>query len=308
MAHGGGDGMLLRIGGAPISWGVCEIPGWGSWPPYERVLDEVAAAGFEGTELGPWGFLPADPGRLAAELDRRGLAVASGFVPLDLKNPADAPASEARIRQTAALLQRLGAQHILLSDAGDPVRERIAGRPELTRTHGLTADEWPGYLERLERLARLSLEEYGLVPCFHPEAGIYVENPDEIAALMDGTEPSLVRLCLDTGQIAFGGGDPLAITERYHDRLSYIHLKDIDLPRLRGLLAEGRTYVETAKQDVFVEPGRGSLDLPVFLRMIQAMGYSGWVVLEQDRVWRPEIDTLGSAHRSRQYLRRYFGV
>ena len=74
--------MLLRIGGAPISWGVCEIPGWGSWPPYERVLDEVAAAGFEGTELGPWGFLPADPGRLAAELDRRGLAVASGFVPL----------------------------------------------------------------------------------------------------------------------------------------------------------------------------------------------------------------------------------
>jgi inosose dehydratase len=300
--------MILRIGGAPISWGVCEIPGWGPWPPYERVLDEVAAAGFEGTELGPWGFLPADPERLAAELDRRGLAMASGFVPLDLKNPADAPASEARIRQTAALLQRLGAQHILLSDAGDRVRERVAGRPELTRTHGLTADEWPGYLERLQRLARLSLEEYGLVSCFHPEAGIYVENPDEIATLLDRTEPSLVRLCLDTGQIAFGGGDPLAIMERYHGRLSYIHLKDIDLPRLRGLLAEGRTYVETAKQDVFVEPGRGSLDLQAFLRSVQAMGYSGWIVAEQDRVWNPEIDTLGSAGRSRQYICRSFGV
>jgi len=300
--------MMLRIGGAPISWGACEIPGWGSWPPYEQVLDEVAAAGFEGTELGPWGFLPADPGRLLAELDRRGLTVASGFVPLDLKNPADAVVSEARIRQTAALLQRLGAQHILLSDAGDPLREQIAGRPELTRTHGLTADEWPGYLDRLQRLARLSMEEYGLVPCFHPEAGIYVENPDEIANLMDRTAPSLVRLCLDTGQVAFGGGDPLAIVERYRGRLSYIHLKDIDLPRLHGLLADGRTYVETAKEDVFVELGRGSLDLPAFLRMVQATGYSGWIVAEQDRVWRPEIDTLGSAYRSRQYIRRYVGV
>jgi inosose dehydratase len=96
--------------------------------------------------------------------------------------------------------------------------------------------------------------------------------------------------------------------ERYRGRLSYIHLKDIDLPRLRGLLAEGCTYVETAKQDVFVEPGRGSLDLPFFLGMVQAMGYSGWIVAEQDRVWGPEIDTLGSARRSRQYLRRFFGV
>lgn len=174
--------------------------------------------------------------------------------------------------------------------------------------HGLTADEWPGYLERLQRLARICLEEYGLVPCFHPEAGIYIENPDEIAMLMDGTEPSLVRLCLDTGQIAFGGGNPLAILQRYRDRLGFIHLKDLDLPRLRGLLAEDRTYVDTAKQDVFVELGKGSLDLPAFLREVQAGGYSGWIVVEQDRVWGEETDTLGSAHRSRRYLREHLGV
>ncbi len=300
--------MTIRIGGAPISWGVCEIPGWGPWPPYEQVLDEVAAAGYEGTELGPWGFLPTDPGRLAAELDRRGLAMASGFVPLGLKDPGDAPASELRIRETSALLQRLGAQHILLSDAGDAVRDKIAGRPELTRMHGLTAGEWPGYLERLQRLARICLEEYGLVPCFHPEAGIYIENPDEIAMLMDGTEPSLVWLCLDTAQIAFGGGDPLAILQRYRDRLGFIHLKDIDLLRLRRLLAEGRTYVDAAKEDVFVELGRGSLDLPGFLRTVQRTGYSGWIIVEQDRVWGPGTDTLGAARRSRQYVRQHVGV
>ncbi len=92
-------------------------------------------------------------------------------------------------------------QHILLSDTGDPVRGRVTGRPELTQTHGVAEDEWPGYPERLQRFALLSPEEYGLVPCFHPEAGIYIENPDEIATLMEGTEASLVRLCLNTAQV-----------------------------------------------------------------------------------------------------------
>src|SRR3990172_2094650 len=153
--------MTVRIGGAPISWGVCEIPGWGPQLPYGRVLAELAAAGYEGTELGPWGFLPAEPAALRAEVARWNLAVAGAFIPLHLKVPARFDESERAVRETAGRLRELGARDILLADAGDEHRYRIAGRPDLTRDQGLTAVEWPGYIERLHRLCAACLQEYG---------------------------------------------------------------------------------------------------------------------------------------------------
>ncbi|MBI3975546.1 MAG: TIM barrel protein [Armatimonadetes bacterium] len=300
--------MTMRIGNAPISWGVCEIPGWGPRLPYERVLDEIRAAGYEGTELGPWEFLPTDPDALSAALAERGLAMAAAFVGLELRAPEAYQECERRVRETARLLRRLGARHILLADAGDARRYEVAGRPDLTRAHGLTPQEWPGYVQRLERLAQICLSEYGLLPCFHPHGGTYIENADEIRQLLARTDPELVRLCLDTGHVAFGGGDPVAVGREHASRLGYLHLKDIDLSRLRALLREGRDYVSAAKQDVFVELGRGALDLASLLGVLAASGYEGWIVVEQDRVAQEDTDTLGSARRSREYLRQALGV
>ena len=300
--------MSLRIGSAPISWGVCEIPGWGPQLPNERVLDEIRAAGFEGTELGPWGFLPTEVGALRAALSARGLAMAGAFVPLTLKDPQAYADCERQVRETAALLHGLGAGHILLADAGDEQRARIAGRPEQTRADGLARQEWVGYAGRLERLAQICRFDYELVPCFHPHAGSYIENPDEIRTLMERTDPHLLKLCLDTGHVAFGGGDPLMVTRAFASRIGHVHLKDIDLPRLRGLLAEGKTYTDAAQRDVFVELGSGSLDLPALLRGLTAGGYDGWIIVEQDRVVRGETDTLSSARRNRESLRGWLGV
>lgn len=300
--------MTMRIGNAPISWGVCEIPGWGPRLPYERVLDEIRAAGYEGTELGPWEFLPTDPEALSAALAERGLAMAAAFVGLELRTPEAYQECERRVRETAQLLRRLGARHILLADAGDARRYEVAGRPDLTRANGLTPQEWPGYVQRLERLARICLSEYGLLPCFHPHGGTYIENVDEISHLLARTDPELVSLCLDTGHVAFGGGDPVAVGREHASRLGNLHLKDIDLSRLRALLREGRDYVSVAKQDVFVELGRGALDLAALLGVLAASGYEGWIVVEQDRVVQEDTDTLGSARRSREYLRQALGV
>lgn len=300
--------MTMRIGNAPISWGVCEIPGWGPRLPYERVLDEIRAAGYEGTELGPWEFLPTDPEALSAALAERGLAMAAAFVGLELRTPEAYQECERRVRETAQLLRRLGARHILLADAGDARRYEVAGRPDLTRANGLTPQEWPGYVQRLERLARICLSEYGLLPCFHPHGGTYIENVDEISQLLARTDPELVSLCLDTGHVAFGGGDPVAVGREHASRLGNLHLKDIDLSRLRALLREGRDYVSVAKQDVFVELGRGALDLAALLGVLTASGYEGWIVVEQDRVVQEDTDTLGSARRSREYLRQALGV
>ena len=300
--------MSVRLGNAPISWGVCELPGWGPQLPYARVLDEMAAAGYAGTELGPWGFLPTDPGQLAATLRDRNLAMAAAFVPLNLK-PADAFAeSEARVRETAELLRRLGAQHILLADAGDPLRYRVAGRPDQTRAHALTPGEWAGYVTRLERLARLCRSDYGLIPCFHSHGGTYIESPDEIEMLMARTDPHLLTFCLDTGHVAFGGGDPLEVARMYAFRLGYVHLKDIDLPRLRALLARGENYVNAAQQDVFVELGQGSLDLPALFDVLKTSGYEGWIIVEQDRVVQADTDTFSAARRSRDYLKKHLVI
>ncbi len=300
--------MRVRVGNAPISWGVCEIPEWGPQLPSERVLDEMRAAGYEGTELGPWGFLPTDPGALAAVLQRRGLVMAAAFVPLRLRVERDFADSQAQVRSTAQLLRGLGARHILFADAGDDLRYRVAGRPEQTRANGLRADEWEGYVDRLHRLARLCRVEFALQPCFHSHGGSYIENPEEIATLLERTDPALLRLCLDTGHVAFGGGDPLEVATRFASRLGYIHLKDINLPRLRSLLSGGTNYVAAAQQDVFVELGRGSLDLPKLFAVLRAGGYEGWIIVEQDRVVHTQTDTLSSAKRSREYLRTHLGV
>lgn len=298
----------VRVAAAPISWGICEIPGWGPQLPWNRVLDEMAQAGYEGTELGPWGFFPGEPKALRTALDARGLALVAAFVPVPL-HPADLPPeAKAQIHRTAELVARCGGDCLVLSDAGDDLRARVAGRPELTRACGLPPEAWPAYGERVNALARAVRDFYGLRTVFHPHGGTYVENPDEVEALLAHTDPDLVGLCLDTGHLAFGGSDPVAVARRYVPRIAHVHLKDVDLPRLQALLAQGLDYAGAAKRGAFVELGRGSLDLAAVAETLYQAGYRGWLVVEQDRVVAEDTDTLQSAVRNRAYVRQLFGV
>ena len=300
--------MTIRIGGAPISWGICEIPGWGPQLPVDRVLDELRDAGYAGTELGPWGFMPADAATLGAALSARNLSMAAAFVPLRLRDPADYAAAEAQTRETASLLRALGAGHIVLSDAGDEQRRKIAGRSALTASHGLSAKEWAGYAARLEQISQICRFDYGLVPCFHPHGGTYIEHPDEINALLNRTDQHLVKFCLDTGHIAFGGGDPVALAKRHAGRIGHVHVKDIDQQRLRGLLEAGDDYVAAAQAGVFVELGAGSLDLAGIFQALEGAGFDGWLIVEQDRVVHEHTDTIASARRNRECVRRLVGL
>jgi len=298
----------VRVAAAPISWGVCEIPGWGPQLPWARVLDEMAQAGYEGTELGPWGFLPAEPERLRAALEDRGLQLVAAFVPLPLREAHRYAEAEEAVRRTAELLSRCGATCLVFADAGDEERARVAGRPELTAAHGLRPEEWPAYGERTTRLARLVQTSYGLQVAFHPHGGTYVENPQEVDALLAHTDPDVVGLCLDTGHLLFGGADPVQVARRHAARVVHVHLKDVDTGRLRGLLSRGLSYAEAARQGTFVELGGGSVDLPAVADCLRRAGYRGWLVVEQDRVVTEQADTLGPARRNREYVRRVFGV
>lgn len=297
-----------RVAAAPISWGVCEIPGWGPQLPWQRVLDEMARAGYEGTELGPWGFLPTEPAALRSALDARGLRLVAAFVPVPLREADRLAEAQAEVRRVAELVARCGGDCLVLSDAGDDLRARVAGRPELTRAHGLRPEEWAGYGERANLLARWVRDSYGLRTAFHPHGGTYVENPDEVEALLAHTDPDLVGLCLDTGHLAFGGSDPVAVARRHAGRVTHVHLKDVDRTKLRALLAQGLDYAQAAKQDAFVELGRGSVDLGAVATSLGEAGYRGWLVVEQDRVVTEDSDTFLPAVRNREYVRRVFGV
>src|SRR5712692_3762027 len=193
--------MTIRLANAPVSWGIMEVEGWSPPFPYATFLDELKQAGYAGTELGPYGYLPTDPAALRRELAPRSLALTSAFVPLWLK---EAGADLAEARAAGQLLRDLGARYLVLSDALWPEREAVAGRVPQSGIR-LTDAEWRTLVDNIRAVSELAAS-LALRCVFHHHAGTYIETPDEVARLLDSTG---LGLCLDTGHYAYGGGDPV---------------------------------------------------------------------------------------------------
>src|SRR5262245_34651582 len=269
----------MRIGNAPVSWGVFEVESGGAQLPWPRVLDEIAAAGYEGTELGPWGYLPTDPERLGQELARRRLTLASAFHPL--APDGDAAAELARAEQTAATLAALGCEALVLACAQTPARASVAGRVQ--PSDALAGADWARYVDLVRRAADAA-GALGLRSYFHHHAATYVETPDETARLLDAVPPASMGLCLDTGHYAFGGGDPAAALARYGDRVGYVHLKDLRRPALAAARARGLSFMEAVAAGVFCPLGRGDAGVETVVRDLVDRRFAGWCIVEQDRV------------------------
>jgi len=295
----------VRIGNAPVSWGVFEVESSGAQLPWPRVLDEIAAAGYEGTELGPWGYLPGDPARLGQELRQRGLALASAFHPLAPRG--DAAVELARAEQTAATLAALGCEAIVLACAQTPDRASVAGRVQ--PSDALAGPDWDRFVDLVRRAADAARGR-GLRAYFHHHAATYVETPDETARLLDAVRPDSLGLCLDTGHYAFGGGDPARALARYGDRVGYIHLKDVRRQGLAEAWASGLSFMEAVRAGVFCELGRGDAGVEGVARELAARGYAGWCIVEQDRIVdaaTPPDAPFEAARVSRAFLRSVLG-
>lgn len=296
-------GSQVRVANAPCSWGALEFEDVGAAPTFARVLDEMSAADYAGTELGDWGFMPTDPARLKAEVAARNLVLLAAFVPVQLTIASDHPAGIQSALKVARLLAAAAdGPFIVLSDdtARDPERTRLAGRvrPE----HSLDDRGWDVVAAGANAVARAVRDDTGLRTVFHNHCATFVEAPWEIDALMSRTDPSLLGLCLDTGHCAFGGGDPVATLDTWRDRIWHMHLKDCDPAVKARAAAEDWGYIESVRQGIFCELGRGAVDFPSVLGRLNATGYDGWLVVEQDVL--PSMGSpADSAVRNRRYLK-----
>lgn len=275
---------MIKIANAPCSWGVLEFDLEGKAAGYQQVLDEIRDTGYEGTELGDWGFMPAVPAKLKVELLQRNLSMVGAFVPVFLKDRSTHAPGAALAVRTAQLMADAGFPEafIVLADDNGKVKQRTLNAGRVNASMGLSKDEWKIFAEGANYVAAEIKVKTGLRTVFHHHCAGYVETPEEIETLLSLTDPSLLGLVLDMGHYRFGGGDPLEALKKYRQRIPHIHFKDCHTAIAETSRTEGRDYFTSVGKGVFCELGKGSVDFTAIVEELMKQHYSGWIVVEQD--------------------------
>ena len=296
--------MSIQVASAPVSWGIMEDVPVPPEYPYSRVLDEIAGAGYTGTELGPYGYLPPQPRQLQQELQKRCLGLCSAFVALHLGDRSRHEAGFRQVKLTGDLISQLGAKILVLSDEITDERSAVAGRREEANRLSWNDAQWRDAQRAIEQVIALCRER-GLAVSFHHHVGSHVETPEEVARLLDTITSPALGLCLDTGHYAYGGGDPVAVAEKYGSRITCLHLKDVNPQRLREARERKLSFHDAVRHGVFAPVGQGSVNFPRILDLLKARGFQGWAVVEQDVLSGGEGagDPLINARAGRNFLR-----
>lgn len=261
--------MLERLAGGPISWGVCEVPGWGAELPPDRVLAEMRELGITATEAGPDGYLGTDPVAVRSLLERHGLVLIGGFLPVVLHERAAHAGSLASAERVARLFSATGGTFLVSAVVVD-----LSWPPRVE----LSAGQWRSVFEGLARLDDLAAA-HGLTHVTHPHWRTLVEQPEDVWRVL---EESDALLCLDTGHLTLGGNDPVALARAGGDRIAHVHLKDVD-ETIAGRMRAGELELVPAVQSGLFRPlGEGDAPVGETVRALENGGYTGWYVLEQD--------------------------
>ncbi|MDZ7884877.1 MAG: sugar phosphate isomerase/epimerase [Mycobacterium sp.] len=260
----------VKIAGAPISWGVCEVPGWGFQLEPDRVLTEMRGVGLTATELGPEGFLPTDTEELKSVLAQHELACVGGFVPVVLHQAGHDPADD-----LAGPLDSLVA-----AGAGVVVLAAATGADGYDSRPVLDESQWATLLTNLDRLAGI-VADRGLLAVLHPHVGTMVETRAEVDRVLAG---SSIPLCLDTGHLLIGGTDPLELAKAVPQRIAHTHLKDVDAALAAKVQSGELSYTDAVKAGMYTPLGTGDIDIAAIVRILRNNGFDGWFVMEQDTI------------------------
>ncbi|WP_392757249.1 TIM barrel protein [Streptomyces sp. LN590] len=287
----------LCLGSAPDSWGV-----WFAEDehqvPYTRFLDELVQAGYRWLELGPYGYLPVDPRRLADELTARGLQVSGGTVFGALHRPEQWDEMLAGARRVAELTAAAGAHHLVFI----PPLYRDEKTGSFTESPELTAAQWDLVGGAADRLGKILLEEFDVRLVVHPHADSHIQTQPEIERFLNASDSRYANLCLDTGHVAYGRGDNLDLIRRYAERIGYVHIKQMDAEILAQVEAEDLSFSEAVRRGVCVEPPAGVPNPADIVTALSELDAELFVIVEQDLYpCAPEVP-LPIAVRTREYL------
>lgn len=291
--------MTIEIGNAPCSWGI-EFAADPAYPAWESVLDQCAAAGYRGIELGPIGYMPEDPAILAPALEERALTLTGGVVFRPFHDAAlwD-DVMDGAVRTCKALVAH-GAQHLVLIDSISPRRAPTAGRA--AEAEQMDESEWAAFRDRIKTIATMGTQEYGLTVGIHAHAGGFIDFEPELERLLDEIDDTILKICFDTGHHSYAGYDPVAFMKRHIDRISYMHFKDIDPTVKKDVVANRTDFYKACGQGIFCNLGQGDVDFAAVRQVLLDADFSGWCTVEQDCDPALPGTPLDDARANRTYL------
>jgi inosose dehydratase len=273
--------MTLGVASAPISWGIMEHIAYPAEYPYGRVLDEIAAAGYAGTELGPYGFLPTEPATLRRELAQRALTLCSAFVDIELGNASAHKEGLDYVVRSARLISAAGARLLILSDKITPDRNATAGRRGDANRLSWSEAEWGAAVSAIKEVIAQS-KTLGLRVAFHHHAGSHVETPEEIDRLFSSFPSDQLGLCLDTGHYVYCGGDTLSFLEKQVSRVWCVHLKDVYDGKAMEARRAKMNFHAAVRHGIFAPLGKGNIDFSRVVSLLKKGNFDGWLVVEAD--------------------------
>jgi inosose dehydratase len=296
--------MTARVANAPLSYGAFEMTVGTDFavPDPERILEAIGAAGYEGTDLGPPGYL-GEGDVLAERLAANRLQIVGGFVPLRFSEEEE---DVTGLEHTLDLFDAAGATGArpVLCDAGGPERIANPGRGGEDAALRLDDARWRKLVFNVERAAEIARDR-GYEPVFHHHTSTYVEGVPEIERFLEDTD---VELLLDSGHLLVAGGDPVQALGDWGERIGAIHIKDVRMAVLEQVKAERADTLTAWRRGLFCALGQGDVDLDGFCAALG--GYDGWVVVEQDRVLDDITAFEGAAQEqvaNREWLREHAG-
>lgn len=291
--------MTIKIGNAPCSWGI-EFPSDPAYPTWQSVLDQCAGAGYKGIELGPIGYMPEDPKVLAPALAEHDLEIIGGVVFQAFHDPNNWDTLLDAATRTCKALVAHGAQNLVLIDSISARRAPTAGRA--SEAEQMDKAEWTAFRDRIATIAKMGAEDYGLTVGIHAHAAGFMDFEPELERLLSEVDEKILKICFDTGHHSYAGFDPVAFMDRYIDRISYMHFKDID-PKVKADVVEKRTDFYTAcGQGIFCNLGQGDVDFPAVRQRLLDAGFEGWCTVEQDCDPSMPGTPLEDARANREYL------
>lgn len=302
--------MPMKISGAPCCWGV-DDPNNPYLPPWRRVLNEASQAGYQGIELGPYGYIPIDVELVQKELDKNQLFIVAGTIFDDLVSESNFENLKQQVHAICSLITQLpqpskepeqtfSTPYLVLIDWGHDERDFAAGHPD--RAPRLAQEDWAQMVLHIRELAKIAQEQYQVRSVIHPHAGGYIEFADEIDRIAIDIPHELAGFCLDTGHLYYSKMEPVEWLEKYRDRCDYLHFKDIDLKIYEQVMQERIRFFDACAKGVMCPIGEGIIPYETILHLLQTTGYGGYITIEQERDPRNSDTSLQDVKKSIAYL------